>query len=600
MRRGVLLFNVWEAKTVKSTQRHAAAAAGLFALALLGTPSIGVAQTPQPAQRGGPPNGDTPRILIATFKSDDRKLGVEASEAVRKRVQDQYSAKQLFVVPKQHIDETLRQSGYQPDSALSTSDLMELGKQVRADEVVDGIASKAAEGVKVEARLLLKRNQTILAQPLAVVTKEIERSLSEARKSLTPYKQCENDLRAAKYDAAIVSGRAAIAAFPNSTFGRLCLLTAFYNSKGSADSIIKYSEQILTFDKTSTIALGNAAEAYKTKGNIDKYIEYSLAIWRADPSNEGVARSIIQELASSGAPEKSLPIIEEILKVNPGDPQLLRQKWLVLLAAKQYKAALSAGEEMVKADTAAANLDYYKRMAAVAVLDNQPQLAGSIYAKGLQKFPNDADMHLAYAQVLAKSGQLQQALASAERAIAINPKIEQGQGYMYVLALQVQLGQLDAAKATAPKALAAGADKQKIADALLAVVAPVVAKANQTKSADDWEAVLKTSQDVDAIAPGPATKFYIGLAAYQIGAAALQRVNDYNDQLKKAKPAQQKEIMAKACADVKVAEDNFAITMINMPAGGAYQKETAGQVLGAVQQNADFLTAAKNGFCKPR
>src|ERR1051325_1481868 len=112
MRRGVLLFNVWEANPVKSNLRHAARAAGLVALVLVGTPCIAVAQPQQPAQRGGPPNGDTPRILIATFKSDDRKLGVEASEAVRRRVQDQYSAKQLFVVPKQHIDETLRQSGY--------------------------------------------------------------------------------------------------------------------------------------------------------------------------------------------------------------------------------------------------------------------------------------------------------------------------------------------------------------------------------------------------------------------------------------------------------------------------------------------------------
>jgi len=153
---------------VKSTRRYAVRAAGLVALVVVGAPALVAAQPPQqPQQRGGPPNPDTPRILVATFRSDERQLGVQAADALRKRSQDENSAKQLFAVTKREVDATLQQSGYNPDSALSTGDLMELGHQVRADEVVDATVRKMADGqVRIDARLLLKRNQNILAQPL--------------------------------------------------------------------------------------------------------------------------------------------------------------------------------------------------------------------------------------------------------------------------------------------------------------------------------------------------------------------------------------------------------------------------------------------------
>jgi tetratricopeptide (TPR) repeat protein len=590
---------------VKSTRRHAALAAGLFALVLVGGPAVAGAQPgAQPMQRGGPPGADTPRILVSTFKSNEKDLGAQAADAVRRRLQDQNNGKQLWVVTKRDIDATLSQSGYKPDSALSTSDLMELGKQVRADEVLDGTVTKSPEGVKVESRLLIKRSSNILAQPLPAVTaknagdaaKDIEKAVADARKSLTHYKQCENDLRAQKYDAAATAGRAALAAYPQSTFGRLCVLWAFVAAKAAPDSIISAANSLLSVDPSSIQALALAAEAYKKKGDTEKSVEYNLRIYRADPSNQNIAQSIITELATSGAPDKALPIVDTLLKDNPMDPGMLRTKWLLQLKANKFKEALVTGEEMVKADTSAANLDYFNRMGAVAMLDSQPQLASQIYARGIQKFPNDAQMQLAYAQALQRSGQLQQALAAAQRAVKTNPKIESG--YLYVLGLQVQLNQLDSAKATAPLALANGADKEKISQYLLAVVAPAVKKASETKAREDWMAALKTAQDVDAIVASPASKYFTGLSAFQIAAGAVTEIQELVKQLPKAKPAQQKELKAKACAEAKVAEDHLAIAQINMPAGGAYDKETAGQIMGALASYTGFVNEAKPQLCK--
>jgi len=96
---------------VKSTQRHAAAAVSILALSLMGAPASGQTRPAEPPQRGGQPKQDTPYILIATFRSNDRVLGVQAADEVRKRVASEHSAQELFVVTKHNINTTLEASG---------------------------------------------------------------------------------------------------------------------------------------------------------------------------------------------------------------------------------------------------------------------------------------------------------------------------------------------------------------------------------------------------------------------------------------------------------------------------------------------------------
>ena len=92
----------------------------------------------EPPQRGGPPNPDTPQILVAVLQSPEKGLGVQAADEIRRRIQVEHSAKELYAVPKQAINNTLEASGYRADSALNASDLMELAKQVHGDYVLEG------------------------------------------------------------------------------------------------------------------------------------------------------------------------------------------------------------------------------------------------------------------------------------------------------------------------------------------------------------------------------------------------------------------------------------------------------------------------------
>lgn len=578
---------------MKSTQRHVVTAVATLALSLAGTRVFA-----QPQQRGGPAGADTPRLVMATFHSDDRKLGTDAAEELRRRLMSEFSMKELWVLTQKDINNTLEASGYRADSALNVSDLMELSKQLRGDETLDGTVSKTASGVHEEVRLLLRRQNTILSQPLPPVdakdpgdaAKQIQKSYEAARKALPAYKTCENDLRAAKYADAEKDGRMALAAYPSSTLGRLCLLSAYNQEKSSPDSIIAVANQILAIDPTSIIALGSAADAYRTKGDKDKAIEYNLRIYRADPSNMTLAQNIVQELGQSGAPDKALPIIDSLLKDNPGDPQMLRTKWVLELNAKQFKQALVSGEEYVKADTAGANIDYYNRQIGAAQSDSNTAAVLQFATKAAQKFPKEPSFPLLMAQSYYKGGQLQQALEAARRAAEADPK--NPAAWVFQIVVQNQMNQSDSSLATAQKAIAAGVPKDSLGAALLPLVGPALQKAQQSKARADWEAALKAAQAVDNIVPTAQTKYYVGVSAFQVGFDAYGNVNKLYKSTKKADIAQ-------ACAENQVIADNMAIAAVAMPAGGSVDKASAAQILGVVPQLIDFSSQIKKALkCK--
>src|SRR2546422_4433807 len=173
-------------------QRRATMAAALT-LGSLSAPTALAAQS-----RVGP-NPDTPRLLVAVFASSDRASGVQAADAIRTRVQSTTNIKQLYVIPKTDITNYLESSGYKPDSSLGPTDLKELAKLLRADEVLSGSVTRTANGVRIEPRLMLARD-VAFAQPLPPVdagsaadaARSIERALNDARKQLPDNRLCEN------------------------------------------------------------------------------------------------------------------------------------------------------------------------------------------------------------------------------------------------------------------------------------------------------------------------------------------------------------------------------------------------------------------------
>jgi tetratricopeptide (TPR) repeat protein len=564
-----------EVTTVKAMQRRGLQVTGLIAASMVGVAA------PALAQAGARTVEPDARILVATFRSTDRGLGVAGADAIRSRVSQEVPQKQLLVIRKEDINGTLAASGYAADSALSPSDMKELAKLMRADEILDGTVTRTPDGgVRVEARLLLARDVS-LAQPLPPASarnvgdaaRQISRDLKEARKQLAANKKCENHLRDRQYDQAIAAAREGMAAYPQATLARLCLLSALREQKATSDAVIAAGNEVLAIDPTSRIALGIVYEAQKAKGDNEAAVGTLLRMQKADPTNVPLIQTIANELARLD-PVRALSVLRPLVEQNPGDVELMRQLWLTELRAQEYKPAIRTGEALAKLDTSVVDSTYYTRMIAAFLADSQPQRAAEYAARAVQKYPRHAETRIVFAQVLRRSGQLQQAAAEYRRAVEIDP----ARAYPYLVSTQVELGQTRDAIATARQAAAAGIDREILARALGTAVRPALQAAQASKSRADWRRAYELAIAVDSVAPAPANKYYAGLAAYQVGADALQSL--------------------KTCADVELAQGMWTAAQINMTQGAAFDKAVAGQVLGGIQENSKYIDQARAALCK--
>jgi tetratricopeptide (TPR) repeat protein len=578
---------------VKRIQRQAIAAAGLIAAAV-------VAPTTAKAQRSA--GARNPIFIAVTFRSPtEPKLGVDVAEGLRQRMIKLFPqpprAGQLRVVTREQINAQLTAAGYPADSTITTTDLRDLGKNVGADETLEGTATRTAEGVRVTARFYSLNNVSAAEVLPPVVDKDpgnagrqVADNYAKARRELPDYEQCRNGLINHEVDKAIVAAKAGLLQYDKGVLPRACLMSAYFglfkDKKMPVDSVLRVGQEIMTIDADNEVALGMLADAYMAKGDTAKAIEANLKLYRLNPTNVGVATSIIAFLGGVGAPDKALPIARDLLNTNPGDAPILETYWKLLQATKQWKQAIATGEEMVKFDSSRADTTYFSRQIASAYADSQPQLVLQFLGKATAKFPKNTHYWLGYSQELRKQGQLQQALDAAKKALAIDPKLDNG--YATVLSLYAALGRSDSAIAFAKQAIAAGVDKQQVGNSLLTLISPGMTQAQKTDDRADWENVYRVSATVDSIAPTPNSAFYMSFAAYNVGTKALTGIATLV-----------KTDKAKACAENKVAGDMFTVMELNMPRGGRANPDVAAKLLNALGQYKPYVDQYKKGIpCK--
>ena len=538
--------------------------------------------------RAPQPGPDAARILIPTFRSrgTEPTIGIESAEALRARMQQSFSTRQAWVIPRATINASLEASGYPKDAVLSPADLKILAQQLRADLIVDGTVEKTAVGLAMTARLLMPSNID-LVQPLPSVeaknpgdvAKEVERHFEVAQKSVADFKRCTSALREQKYDEARAVAHQTIARYPASTLGRLCLIDAFARARQPVDSIIAAAQAVLTIDSTSVLALTNLVDAYREKHDTASTVTalQKLVVYRPDLRLE-----LVQLLMQMNQPKLALPIVRQQLAETPGDASFMRMHWLVLLADHQWKAARRAGEEYVKEDTAAANVDYFTRSIAAALADSQPAAAADVGAAAVAKFPQSAALWALAANAERKARKLDAAVDAIRHALTLDAKSENG--WPFLVAAQVEQGQLDSALASARAGVAAGAAPAAVAQPLTASLTMLTNRAQTEKTRDRWLEVYRLGASLDSIAPSPNAKFFVAIGAFQVGSDALRSADSL-----------------KSCAEIRMAEEMWTTATINAPAAaqaGPQQKDAATQIMTVTQQFLPAIAQRKRSYCR--
>ncbi len=556
-------------------------------LAVLAVPSVASAQRQQA------PGPDTKKVLVTTFRGDVEG-GVKLADEIRNRVSSDFSIRTLMPTSKKDINNTLEQSGYRPDSALSPNDIKELAKLVRADEIIDGTVTKSAAGYRVNARFFLPRDAA-LSQPLVStesnnlgdVAKQIVREYDAARKQLAANQACENAIRDKKLDVAVMEARKAAAAYPKSTISRLCLASAFQawkttpdSTKPWADSVIAVTKEVVALDPRSKIAYTLQYDAYKTKNDTANALQALVGMMNSDPSNTTLREQVIAELVQSGQAGIAIPTAAQLVKDNPGDPQYARTYWLVLRAARNYKESVPAGIAYVALDTAAADSNYFFRQVADLRADSAYARAAELAAQGIAKYPRSATLYLQKAQNERSAGQLPAAKASLDRALEVDPKISGAN----LLKAQIcnDLGDFACTVASVKADVAADAtNKERDAGFLLGLGQAAYKKGVESKKPEDFNNAILLLKASDEINPSPAAAFLTAVSGFSL-------VQYYGTTLQNSK----------TCADAKAGQDALLLVNTYMPRGGSINAEAAKQILGAVPQYQAFFDGSAKRYCK--
>ena len=525
------------------------------------------------------------RVMIPTLQSSDKELGVAAAEAIRGQLTKQTNVRDLVVVPKADIVNSLTSSGYSPTEALPAGDAKALATLVRAPQYLEGSITKSPTGYKIESRLIISRDMNkaqILPSATGVklddAANQVAKAIKDARRQLPAEESCHNNVAQGKYQEAVTAARAGLSGYPTANILGDCLAEA-YNALKMPDSVIAVAERVRASDPRNTPALRMLAETYRAKGNIPKLLDVLGALAAADPTNLRLVQDVVSEYAKNGHPEMAVPLIRDLLQNNPGDPGLLNLAWLVYLNAKDYQGAIDVGTEMVRVDTAAATADYYTRLAAAYSALNQPQKASEASARGAAKFPNDPQLSLITANSLYKAGQLQQALEIAKKAVAANPK--NAQAWYLLISIQGGLNQFDELTNSLTQAKAAGADATALSQLALQQGSNAYKAGTASKDRADFQRAIKFLQLSDQLQTSADAKFLLGASAFSLGQSA---VNDANDK--------------KSCDLARMARDAFNLASINLPAGGQKYPNEAAQLLTAIPQFTPAVDSEVKRFCK--
>jgi lipopolysaccharide biosynthesis regulator YciM len=552
-------------------------------LAAVALTALAVLPLSQASAQRRPPE-PPPRVMVATFASAEKDLGLKAAEELRNRITRDADAKKLTVIPKADINKTLEASGYSTTESLASSDAKALATLLRADEYVEGVATKTPTGVKIEARLVLSRDQT-LGQPLPVAeapkldqaAAAVSKSYQAAREQLAAEKSCYSLFREGKFAEAAIMARSALTKYPNGTIAMVCLANAYQEQK-MTDSVIAVAERITAIDPRNIPALRFQAEIYQARNNPSKSIEALTRLMAADPSNDRLREQVIASIVQSGQAKMAVPIAEEALRSNPGDPKTLNMAWRVYLAANELEKALNTGSEMIRADTALADSAYFYRSAAAAAQSN-PARTAEIVAQGIAKFPNSAGLLVIQANALSKAGQNAQALAAVNRALAANPRVEGG--YAQKALILSGMNMPDSVLATISKAAASGADKKMLAQVALKTGSDAYKAGTASKNRADLQRAVQFLTLSDQLESSADAKFLAGASAFAIGQSAVNEAQE-----------------TKSCTLARLAKTNFATAQENVPAGLTSYADAAKQLLTAIPQFTPAVDDQIRRFCK--
>jgi tetratricopeptide (TPR) repeat protein len=566
------------------------------------------------ATAGGQQRYTTQILVVPAFAGPDRGLAAKATDIVRSRVAGAFPKRELRVVSGGDVDDWLRLSGFEENVVLSEGELKEMAKKFRADERVTGSATRTEGRVRIAISLALTRDLR-LAQPItgqgASVTEAAEsvaREVIAARRQFVPLRQCENLLREGKAADATVAAAGAIAVYSRAVPARVCLLNALAKLESPPDTIVAVARAALGAAPANAAALQALAVALDRQQHNDLAADAWVKLLATDSTNEELTEMVVNALSREANSGMARPIIDRATVQHADNLVLLKLRWLVHLADRDWKGAVSAGEQLLAKDAATqSDAEFYVRLSNAYRADSQSVRALSTVAAGVARFPANAPLYVAYLQLLHSeseaalprglaafpenaelhvvaaqtfkgSGNTAAALLETKRALGANPRLPHG--FLQLAQLEFDAGEVDSAFVATESAPTHGEDPATAAQFALARGNALFKSATASQKRDDFQRAMKFLLLATRLGPTPEARFLLGASALSVSQSAATEA-----------PA------SKSCDLSRLAESSLTEAEINLVSGGSAAPDAAKQYLDYVAKLRPYVADQLKSFC---
>jgi len=398
-----------------------------FAVAL----TIGVA-TIAPAQQLAAPQQPTERLLILPFmaSSADSATSIALADAVRDRVNALVKSK-VMVVPKAKLCEALSQSGFPCNGLLDDQQAKQLAHFLQVHAYITGTFAKNGANLTGDVQMIDIGSSGISGRFTATngnpgtaeaLAETIAQKIATTVRVSEQVRTCYDDRRKGQFARARADAQKALTLDPNSTSAWLCVATVYEAQRMPVDSMIAANERALKGDSLNGTALQNLAQLYQQKNDTAKAMQALVKQVRGEPRNTQRRLQVAQLMRQAKQYEGAIALLDEGLKVQPGDAQLLDMKLTICTEASNFRCALDVWVAKFDHDTALrGDTTFLKPALGAAQQVSDTQALLKFTEAAVRSHPNNVSFVKARAGAFELAGKTDSALVHYKKALAVNP-----------------------------------------------------------------------------------------------------------------------------------------------------------------------------------
>ena len=392
---------------------------------MVGCAGVAAAQLAAPQQ-------PTQRLLVLPFMaaSADSAASIALADLVRDRL-TALTKNRVIVVPKAKLCEALKASGFPCDGLLDDQQARQLARFLQVHAYLTGTFAKNGSELKADVHLIdisssgMSGGFTVTnGNPgtAAALADLIAQKVATIVRISEPIRNCNDERKKGQFARARVEAQKALAADPNSTGAWLCIATIYEAQRMTIDSVIAASERALKGDSLNGTALENIARGYQQKGDTLKALEAFIQQLRGEPRNTQKRLGITQLLRQMKQYDRAIAVLDEGLKVTPGDPQLLEMELTICNEAGKFTCSSHVFYQKAQHDTALwADTTFLKPAIGAAQQASDTVALDFFTAAAVRHFPNNASFIRTRAAAFELAGKPDSVLAYYRRALTIDP-----------------------------------------------------------------------------------------------------------------------------------------------------------------------------------